>query len=119
MITTNGLFTAGSVTSNTIVSLTAPYSYAGYPKDATTNVTVLNLLPVLNNPKLQSDGSLALTLNGFPGRTIIIEATTNFGPPSAAWVPLGTNATTNAVWNFTDPFRTNFSRRFYRARELK
>jgi hypothetical protein len=118
-ITTNGVFTGGSVTSNTIVTLMAPYSFAGYQTNAATNVTVLNVFPNFSNPKLQTNGTLALTLNGFPGHTNIIEAATNLAPPPPVWLPLGTNASTNGVWDFTDSFRSNFIRRFYRARELQ
>src|SRR5207244_11074710 len=51
-ITTGGVFTAGSVTSNQIVLLSAPYSSGGIRYNAATNVTVLNLPPPLLTSRL-------------------------------------------------------------------
>jgi len=118
-ISTNGLFTTGSVTSNSPVTLGAPYSYAGLLFTATTNVTVLNLPPpVFGNIRLQTTGTISMTLTGVPGRLHVLEATTNISPPTTVWTPLVTNAAgANGQTNLTAS-RTNFPRRFYRAREL-
>jgi hypothetical protein len=117
-ITTNGVFTAGSVASNTIVTLDAPYEDGGLIFTATTNVTVLNLpSPVITNLNLLGNTGLTFTLNGVPGRSNVIEATTNLAPP-ALWLPLATNAPASGLFNFTNFSRTNFSLRFFRAREL-
>jgi hypothetical protein len=119
-ITTNGIFTAGSVISNTLVSVIAPYSYSGFLLSATTNVTVMNLPPPsFTSVKLLTNGGLSLSLKGVPARSHVIEATTNLAPPGNVWVPLLTNVT-DATGNlgFTNYSRTNLSRRFYRAREM-
>jgi hypothetical protein len=35
-----------------------------------------------------------------------------------SWTPLSTNTTdANGIWTFTDTHATNFTRRFYRARQ--
>jgi hypothetical protein len=114
-ITTNGLFTPPRVISNTVATVACPYSFEGFVSNATLQVTVL-APPTFTSFKLVTNGGLSLTLNGNPGRTNVIEASTNVAPPFTNWVPLATNAATN--WNFIDFSRTNFARRFYRAREL-
>ena len=114
-ITTNGVFTPPRVVSNTVVTLSCPYSFEGFVSNATLQVTVL-APPAFTSFKLVTNGELSLTLSGVPGRTNVIEASTNVSPPFTNWVSLATNAATN--WNFIDFSRTNFPRRYYRAREL-
>jgi Regulator of chromosome condensation (RCC1) repeat len=116
---TNGFFTAGSVTSNTTVSLKAQYSYGGLLYNTTTNILVINLPPpVLNGLKNLTNGNFSLTLNGVPGRNHVIEAATNLTPP-VIWTPMTTNLTgTNGVFNYTNSSTTNFPKRFFRAREM-
>ena len=118
-VTTNGLFTTGSVTSNTVVLLTAPYSCGGLIYNAATNITVLNLPPpTITSFKLQTNGSFTLSLTGVPGRSHVIEATTNLSAP-AVWLPLITNAADGSgVLKVTNPVTASFPRRFYRAREF-
>ncbi len=118
-ITTNGVFMAGSVTANTVVSIGAPYACGGYQYTASTNVTVLNLPPpTLTSLKLLTNGTLTLTLNGVPGRSHVIETTTNLSAPTV-WLPLTTNAVgTNGILSVTNSFGTNALQRFYRAREF-
>jgi hypothetical protein len=49
----------------------------------------------------------------------VIEANTNLLAGSGVWVPLITNtADASGLLNFTNYSRTNFPRRFYRAREM-
>ena len=118
-ITTNGVFSAGSVTSNTVVTLAAPYASRGLLYTAITNVTVLNLPPPsFTGLNLLSNGSLALGLSGVPHRSHVVEAATNLTPPTV-WLPLATNViAANGLTNFIDLARTNFPRRFFRAREF-
>jgi hypothetical protein len=118
-ISTNGLFTTGSVTNNTTVALTAPYSCGGFVYSASSNVTVLNLPPpAISGLQVQPNGNLTLSLNGVPGRSHVIEATTDLSPP-AAWSPLVTNATDGGGHlNVTNLPTAGFPQRFYRAREF-
>ena len=117
-VTTNGLFTTGGVTSNTVVLLTAPYSSGGLIYNATTNVTVLNLPPPIITSLKLTNGNLTLSLNGVPGRSNVIEATTNLSAP-AAWLPLITNAADGSgSLKVTNLSTAGFPRRFYRAREF-
>ena len=116
-IATNGLFTSGSVTSNSVVTLSAPYSSQGLVHNATTNVTVINLpSPTITNLSLLGNTGIVFTLSGVAGRSNVIEATTNLAAP-AVWLPLTTNAPASGLFNFTNFSRTNFPQRFYRARE--
>ena len=117
-ITTNGLFTAGSVTSNSVVAVTLAYYFSGITFLTSTNVTVVNLpAPTITNLSLLGNAGIGITLSGVPGRNHVIEAATNLTPP-AVWLPLATNAAANGIFTFTNFSRTNFPVRFYRAREL-
>jgi hypothetical protein len=117
-ITTNGLFTTGSVTSNTPVTLDAKYASDAFTYDTPTNILILNLPPPMLSSLLRlSDRNFQLSLQGVPGRQHVIEATTNLSPP-VIWSSLITNAAgQDGSLLFTDTTATNFSRRFYRARE--
>ncbi len=117
-IATNGIFTTGSVTNNTTVSLTAAYSCGGFVYSASSNVTVLNLPPpAITGLQMQANGSLTLSLNGVPGRSHVIEAATNLSAP-IGWLPLITNATDGSgILNVTNLPTGGFPQRFYRARE--
>jgi hypothetical protein len=118
-ITPNGVFTAGSVTSNTSVLISAPYSYGGFLYSASSKVIVSDLPPpTFSGLSLIANGSFTMTLGGVPGRSHVIEATTNLTPPTV-WVPLATNATdTNGLLSLTNSSVTDFPRHFFRAREL-
>jgi len=118
-VTTNGIFTTGSVTSNTVVSLTAPYSCGGITYNATTNVTVLNLPPpVISSLQVQTNGNLTLSLTGVPGRSNVFEFATNLSAP-AMWLPLITNAANGSgILIVTNLSTASFPQRFYRAREF-
>jgi hypothetical protein len=118
-VTTNGIFTTGSVTSNMVVSLTAPYSAGGLVYNANTNVTVLNLPPpTITSLKVQVNGTLTMSLNGVPGRSHVVEAATNLSAP-AVWSPLITNAADGSgILTVTNLSTTSFPWRFYRAREF-
>ena len=116
-IATNGVFTAGGVTSNTVVLLTVPYYFSGITFITSSNITVLNLpAPTITNLSLLGNDGIVFALNGVPGRSNVIEAVTNFAAP-VVWVPLVTNAPASGVFNFTNFSRTNIPVRFYRARE--
>jgi hypothetical protein len=119
-ISTNGVFTPGPVATNTPVSISVPVAVldSGITNKQTLskNVIVLGVWPRFTAIRVLTNGTVALTLNQFPAHTNIIEAATNLAPPSI-WTPLATNAPPNGVWDFFDPFRSNFVRRFYRGRE--
>lgn len=65
------------------------------------------------------DAKFGFTTNGFGfnfsgvvGQTIVVDGSTNL----VDWTPIFTNAaSTNAIY-FSDPYSTNYSGRFYRAR---
>lgn len=116
-ITSNGVFAAGNVTSNTLVSLAAFYSFAGITSFAITNVTVLNLPPpTFSNVFLAGNTGIVFTLVGVPGRSNVIELATNLAPP-VVWRPLLTNAPAGGAFTVTNLSRTNSGNGFFRARE--
>jgi hypothetical protein len=116
-ITSNGVFTAGDVATTTVVTLTAPFTDDGYPFSVTTNVTILRALPKFAGANFLPNGGLVLTLSNFPGASTVIEGATNLSPSTRA--PLVTNsAGTNWVLTWTNFSRTNFTRQFYRARNV-
>jgi hypothetical protein len=119
-INTNGLFAAGSVGSDTPVTLNCYYVFNDKTNSAATNVTVLNLPPPrLTNFTVLANKQFQLTVSGVPGRLHVIEAATNLGNPTI-WTSLATNAVSpSGTWIFTDPGAPGLSRRFYRAHEAQ
>lgn len=117
-INTNGLFAAGSVKSDTPVTLACYYVFNDKTNNASTNVLVLNLpAPRLTNFTVLPTRQVQFTINGVPGRFHIIEATTNLGTPTI-WTALATNAiSSSGNLIFTDPAASGFFQRFYRAHE--
>ncbi len=117
-ITTNGILTAGSITTDTLISVVSYFSYLGAQQSTNKLVTILNLPPpMLSNLLRLPDRNFQLFLQGVPGRQHVVEATTNLTAP-VIWSGLITNATSpGGFFLFTDLTATNFSRRFYRARE--
>ncbi len=120
-VTTNGILTVGNITSNTMVTLKAPYSSGGVLYNVTTNLFVTNLPPpALSNLKLLSKSNVIFTISGVPGRSNRVEATTNLlFNTNTVWLPVLTNAPLNGVFNFTNSIPTNVPKRFFRARELE
>jgi hypothetical protein len=57
---------------------------------------------------------LNLQLSGMPGKSYVLEASTNL----VNWVPLSTNQAPSTVLNLTDPSISGFPYRFYRAVQL-
>jgi hypothetical protein len=121
---TNGFFRSGAVTSDTPVTLTAQFSFAGVDYSTSRIVNVLNLpSPSLTFSSAIPRRPFQLSVSGVRERRHVLEATTNLAP-LIVWSPLATNKTTNVsglsgFWNFTDLASTNLGRRFYRARELE
>ena len=118
-ITTNGVLSAGSVTSNTPISVTAFFSYLGVVQNTNTPVTILNLPPpTLGNLSGLADQNVQFSISGVTGRQHVVEATTNLSPP-AIWNPVATNSVApSGSFLFIDRNATNHLRRFYRVREL-
>src|SRR5262249_36135648 len=65
----------------------------------------------LRVPASQTTGALRLSLNSQPGKTYVLEGSTNF----LDWLPLRTNVATGLTLEFEDIDAANFLRRFYRA----
>jgi hypothetical protein len=61
-----------------------------------------------------SDEQFILRLTGEPGCNYAIETSTNF----VNWSALKTNNATDGSFDFVDTAAPNFSRRFYRARQV-
>ena len=83
------------------------------------NNTVRTVTPV-NGPTQSLFGGVSLTngtfggaLNGVPGRTYVVEVSTNF----VTWIPLSTNTTLSGALNFIDTNVRGFRLKFYRAIE--
>jgi uncharacterized repeat protein (TIGR03803 family) len=117
-ISTNGVFTAGSLTNNTAVTLACYYVFSEKTNTASTNVTVLNLPgPTLTNFVVLPNKQFQFVVNGVPGRSHVVEATANLSSPTI-WTALTTNATSpGGTFIFTDPASSSLFRRFYRAHE--
>jgi fibronectin-binding autotransporter adhesin len=95
------------------------FTYTISDGTATANGTVY-LEPVLSAPAPASanqivkdgNGVPTITFAGIPGRTNVVEASTNL----ANWTAISTNiAGTDGLWQVTDPDATNFVSRFYRS----
>jgi uncharacterized repeat protein (TIGR03803 family) len=117
-INSNGVFQAGTVTTNTPVTITGYYNYNGaqYSNQITISVVKPPSLSVAGYGRLPNQ-QFEFAVSGIPGSNYVIEAATNLATPATNWMPLATNiAGTNGRWLFTDSTATNFGRRFYRAR---
>ncbi len=116
-ITTNGIYTSGGVTSNTVVTVTARYSDSGFVYDSPTNITILNLPPPLLKSPALSGANFILQVSGVSNRVHVVEATTNLSPPGV-WLPVRTNTIgPTGLWNFTNGTGSD-PQRFYRVREV-
>jgi hypothetical protein len=119
LISTNGRFTAGFMTNDTVVRLSAPYSYAGFLYATVTNIFVTNRPgPALASLRALSKSNLTFTVSGVPGRASVIETATNIPAPPTNWVPLLTNAPASGSFHFTNQVSTNVPRKFFRVREV-
>jgi PA14 domain/Chitobiase/beta-hexosaminidase C-terminal domain len=74
-----------------------------------------NTLPVLfTSSGTFSNGNFTLQLSGMPGKSYVLQASTNL----VNWVPVSTNVPPATIQNLIDPGATNFPTRFYRAVQL-
>jgi hypothetical protein len=64
--------------------------------------------------KLAVPGSIELRFPSLPGRTYIIEASTDL----LHWIPISTNVVAGSVLTFTAAAATNFAHRIYRVRAV-
>ena len=60
-------------------------------------------------------GQFRFHVTGWPGQTIVVQASANLGQ----WVALATNTLTGTTLEFTDPDRPNHPQRYYRAMLLQ
>lgn len=104
----------GSVLTNNTVRYVLSYA-GGDGNDIT-------LTPIIEPPRflatVVTDGVPHYTVQGQPGFTYRIEATTNLVSPPAviSWAAIHTSGTlANGQFPFTDPDATNFTQRFYRV----
>lgn len=111
--TFNGLPEGSTFTNNTVRYV---LSYAGGDGNDIT------LTPIIEPPQFiaaaLTDGVPQFLVQGQPGFTYVIEATTNLLSPPALipWVPIFTSGTrANGQFPFSDPDSTNFPHRFYRV----
>jgi len=66
--------------------------------------------PVLFTPRIQS-GQLQFTISGFPGQSVIVQASTNL----VQWESLATNKLMGTAFDFTNGLSAGLPQRFYRA----
>jgi hypothetical protein len=91
-----------------------PDSISVTVSDVNVNNVNFNAQPTsLQSGGMPSDRQFNLTVMGLPGRSYIIEASTNL----TSWIPVMTNQTDElGEFDFTDTTTTNFVSRFYRSR---
>ena len=111
---------AGSVTSNTVATVTCFFEYKGVISNATRPLVISNLPP----PRITAgtrlpNGRFQLGGTAVPDRRHSVQASTNLCCPGN-WVNLmpGNVVATNGVWSFLDTNAPNHPRRFYRVLEL-
>ena len=66
--------------------------------------------PVLLSPGLQ-EGAFGFTITGFPGQSVIVQASTNL----VQWEALATNTLTGTTFDFVDESGAGLPHRYYRA----
>jgi hypothetical protein len=93
MDTQQGNVTSLLVTSNGVLSVTIPPAF--------TTIYTTNA------------GAIHMELSGTPGRSYVIEATTNLMQPQ--WIPLATNEDVDGILPFDDISAGDFQNRYYRA----
>jgi len=107
--------TAGTAAPGTFTNFATLYNVAEVNNaDNVTNLVVTltgSSLPTLTGGQT-SGGFFLFTINGQPGRTYVVEASTNL----VVWTPVFTNST-GGVFVFTDNGSTGFVFRFYRVVE--
>ena len=95
---------------NDVISYTVSDGFGG---TATTNILV-NVYSAAGPAQmsLPTNGVVNITFHGIPNYTYIVQTTTNLSLP---WWTLSTNtASTNGIWQFTDPNATN-AQQYYRS----
>jgi hypothetical protein len=118
-INDNGQYSVGPVSGPTPVAISVRYFDYPYFYTANKNITVFQTFPVqFMSFNVVSNKSLVFALSGNPNRTNVLETSTNL-VSSGSWTPLATNKSdANGLFSFTNSTFTNFSRRFFRARQL-
>lgn len=115
---TQGIFGAGIVTSNTMVTLGTYYSNLALLRIVQTNVVISNLPPPrMSQARVIGKTNLGLQIQGVANRKHAIETAGALGS-NTAWVPLLTNSlNANGRWDFTNAIGTN-KQRYFRSREV-
>ena len=67
--------------------------------------------PQLSSPAMLVPRAFQATLSGQPGRTYVIEASTDL----ITWAPVATNTLSGTAWTFADPVAPSVRQKFYRA----
>ena len=75
----------------------------------------LESVPTIAHGDRLPDGTFQISMSGLPGRSYVIETTTNLA--TLEWEGIATNQTTlEGLLQFIDLGATNWTQRFYRAR---
>jgi uncharacterized repeat protein (TIGR03806 family) len=69
---------------------------------------------VLSTSGFITNGVFGMTMSGTPGKTYILQGSTNL----FNWIPVNTNVPTSSPFSLVDPTAGNFRYRFYRAEQL-
>jgi subtilase family serine protease len=113
-VSTNGLVNTSSAGTNTLTYMA--FDGNGNTNTLTRTVIVQDTAPAIVSAASNPDGTFSLGMIGGPGRTYVLESTTNVFS-GISWQSLATNTLgTNTSWQFSDGQATNFQQRFYRLR---
>jgi hypothetical protein len=118
--TNNVNYTTASPTPNPVV--TPPGTYSLFARITTGTVSrylyapqKVTLTPSRQAPVLISahatNGLFQFTVSGYPGQTLVIQASQNL----AQWTSIRTNTLTGTTWFVVDPASATLPRRYYRA----
>jgi len=86
---------------------------AGQTRHGVARLNVGEILARIAAPAI-TNGIAYLTVNTTPGRTYVLEGSTNM----VQWLSLSTNTADGTTLVFADPNASGFSYRFYRVRRL-
>ena len=109
--TTNSFLYAAPLSLTSNLTLTASAFATGYNHSVAASA-LFTIQPIyFTSGGFTTNGQFQLGCFGTPGRTYVLQASTNL----ISWIPLNTNLAATNLFLLTDPGAGNFSRRFYRA----